>query len=158
MKGAFPVTLKTQLMNILCGVLCLALVVAQFLPFWHYGEQNELSASIQGYVWFPEDYKALGTHLADTVDPDHDVGSIITMPILTLICGALGFVLCLFKSRLPYVPLLPAVCGLAGTWGYLTKAVFRVGSGWGLHLALCIALLALGVAALVSAIRTACEK
>ena len=54
---------------------------------------------------------------------------------------------------LEMAPLLPMACGLAGVWGFLAKAAFRLGATWGWQLALCIALIALGASALVMGLK-----
>lgn len=140
---------RTPILNVICAVLMLVLLVLQFMPFWTYSDPAT-SVSIQGYIWFPGDHTGLDKALKESVSADYSINDVLLMPILTLVLGAVGIVLCLIQSDNPFVSLLPAACGLAGTWGYLTGAAFHVGSGWEFHLILCIALLALGLISLIS--------
>lgn len=142
----------TPILNVICAVLMLVLLVLlvlQFMPFGTYGDPAT-PVSIQGYIWFPGDHTGLDKALKESVSADYSINDVLLMPILTLVLGAVGIVLCLIQSDNPFVSLLPAACGLAGTWGYLTGAAFHVGSGWVFHLILCIALLALGLISLIS--------
>lgn len=143
---------KTTLCNIVCAVLMLALLICQFMPFWHFGETGEETASIQGYVWFPSDHGDLEKYL-ETINPDHDINDVLLMPILELALCAVGFCLCLIKANVAWMSAFPVAAGLIGIWGYLGKVVFRAGGNWVLHLILCIAILALGCVALVSGIK-----
>ena len=142
----------TPILNVICAVLMLVLLVLlvlQFMPFGTYGDPAT-PVSIQGYIWFPGDHTGLDKALKESVSADYSINDVLLMPILTRVLGAVGIVLCLIQSDNPFVSLLPAACGLAGTWGYLTGAAFHVGSGWVFHLILCIALLALGLISLIS--------
>lgn len=139
----------TPTLNVICAILMLVLLVMQFMPFWTYGDPAT-SVSIQGYIWFPGNHTGLDQALKESVSADYSINDVLLMPILTLVLGAAGIVLCLLKSANPFVSLLPAACGLAGTWGYLTGTAFHVGSGWVFHLILCIVLLALGLISLLS--------
>lgn len=142
-------------LNILCAVLALALLILQFTPFWHFEGEDEQSSSIQSYVWFPDSHKELDGYLSDEIGANYTINDVVTMPALVLVLGAVGIVLCLVKSDKWPVSLLPAACGAVGVWGYLTGAAFRLGSGWGLHLALCIALLVIGALSVVSGLKDA---
>lgn len=140
--------------NVVCAALMLALLVLQFLPFWSYEtEEGARSASIQSYIWFPGDMTDLEASLAEaTGDEAFSVNAILGMPIVVLLAGAAGVVLCLIKSGSPLASLLPLACGAAGVYGFLAKPAFRLGESWGVQLALSAAVLLLALAALVRAI------
>jgi len=140
---------KKRVFAWICAALMLALLALQFMPFWHYGEEGELSASISAYIWFPNDHKDLTTYLTEAVSEDYAIEQILLMPIVTLILGACGIVFCLIKADHPVTLLFPAACGLVGVWGYLAKPAFRLGANWGVHLAVCLAMLTVAVCALV---------
>ena len=53
---------NTNRCTIICGILSLVLLVANFLPFWFY---DGTSASIQGYIWLPEHYDALEKFISE---------------------------------------------------------------------------------------------
>ena len=139
---------RTSVCNVIGAVLLVVLLVLQFTPFWQYGEAQEETTSIQGYIWFPTDNSALEKHLKATVDSSHTVDSILMMPILVLVLGAVGTALCLAKADQLWAGIFPAACGAVGLWGYMTKAAFRVGSNWLLHVIVCIALIFIGIAAI----------
>ena len=142
----------TKMMNIACAALALVLLVMQFTPFWHMGGETE-PVSIGGYVWLPSDHGEVTSYLQEQVSSDFKVNDVIALPILVLLLGAATIVLCLWKMDNPLVGLLPASCGLAGVWGFLFNAAFRLGSTWGIQLVLCIALVALGAVALVKGLK-----
>ncbi|MGN0803667.1 MAG: hypothetical protein ACI4MF_13830 [Candidatus Faecivicinus sp.] len=135
--------------SILCAIIMLALLVLQFVPFWHYGEAGEESASMNGYIWFPMDYGDLESYFAETTGKPFDVNSILAMPILHLVLGAAGIVLCVLKRDQVWVSLFPVAVGGVGVWGFLSKPVYRLGSTWQLQLALCVVMLAIGLISLV---------
>lgn len=132
---------KAKICNILCIVLMGVLLVLHFMPFWSY---DGISTSIQTYVWFPTEHADLGTYIAGQVGGDYNINSIVLMPVLVLVLTVIGIVLCIIKSENLFVGLLPLGCGLIGIWGYLSKAAFRLGTNWVLHLMVCIAMVAAG--------------
>ncbi|MBQ8952614.1 MAG: hypothetical protein IJ048_00730 [Clostridia bacterium] len=144
---------KTRLFNFICAALMLILLVLQFTPFWRYGDPEQ-TASIQGYVWMPSDHSALEKQLqADLDDSSFTVEHILAMPILVMILCAVGIVFCLIKSENAFISLLPAFAGLIGAWGYAAGAAFHQGGNWGLHLALCIIIFALGAISVAGGVR-----
>lgn len=135
--------------NVVCAVLMLLLVVLQFLPFWHYTANDaEAAASIQAYIWFPDDHKALESYLAEQID-GYSINSIVLMPILHLLLGVTGLVLCLKMCSHPLVALFPTTVGGVGLWGFLSQAALRMGSMWWLQLLICLMLTGMGVYALI---------
>ena len=142
----------TRIMNIACAVIALALLVMQFTPFWYMGEGTE-PVSIGGYVWFPSDHGEVTSYLQEQVSGDFKVNDVIAMPILVLLLSVATMVVCVWKMDNPLAVLLPMACGLAGVWGFLAKAAFRLGSTCSFQLVLCIALIALGAVALVSGLK-----
>lgn len=140
---------RISVCNFICAVLMLILLVLQFSPFWYH---TEGSTSIQGYVWFPTDNTAVDSIMKENVSSDFQVGDIIGMPIAVLLLGAAGVVCCIWKNTNILVTLLPIGCGLVGMFGYLGNAAFRLGANWGLHLIVCIAMVAVGTFAFVKEI------
>lgn len=125
----------------ICAVLMLLLLVLQFMPFWHYGEQGELSASINAYIWLPSEYKDLTKHLTAAIGEDYSINQVLIMPIVTLILEVCGIGFCLARRDHTITRVFPAACGLVGIWGYLAEPAFRLGANWGVHLIVCIAML-----------------
>lgn len=143
---------RTAQMNSFCALLLIILLVLQFSAFWTYGENDELSCSLQSYIWFPTDNTALTKHLEALV-PGHAINSIIVMPILVLVTAVLSIALICVKPGQPLNALLPVVCGGVGAWGYLSKAEFQLGANWQLHLALCILIALCGLLSLIMSAR-----
>ena len=133
---------KSKICNIICILLMGALLVLHFMPFWSY---DGMSTSIQSYVWFPTDHAALESYIAGQVGGEYNINSIILMPVIVIVATVVGIVLCLSMSDNFFVGLVPLGCGLVGAWGYLTKAAFQLGTNWGLHLAVCIAMIAVAI-------------
>ncbi len=136
---------RISVCNMICAVLMVILLVLQFCPFWQFGENQESSASIQGYIWFPTEHGDLETYFEEATGSDYSINSILIPPILTLVLGAAGIVLCLIKSNQIWASIFPIACGAVGIWGYLGKAVFKLGVNWQMHLVICIAMLVVGV-------------
>jgi len=144
---------RTSVCNVICAVLLLILLVFQFTPFWHYGEDASIATSINGYIWFPTENTQLENYLKEQLNSDFSVESILAMPIIVLLAGAIGFVLCLIKADNPIVSLLPAAAGAVGVWGYLTKGAFKLGANWQIHLILCFAILVIALVSLISGLK-----
>lgn len=141
-----------RICNYICVVLMLVILIFQFMPFWHYTDDEEtFDTSIQSYVWFPGEYRELDDYLEEaTANEDYEVGQIIGMPILVLVSGAVGIVLCIIKAKSALVSLLPAICGISGIWGFLAVPAFQLGSNWVVSLVLCIAVLLVSLVSLLS--------
>lgn len=142
-------TNRTSICNLISVILLIVLLVFQFTPFWSYGENGDLTASIQGYIWFPSDHSALEKYFEAETSADHTINAVLAMPILLLLVGAVGIVVGLLKADQVWVGTFPTVCGAVGLWGYLTKPVFQLGGNWHLQLILCLALLAMGIVTLL---------
>lgn len=129
------------------AVLMLALLVMQFLPFW---ELESETISMSDYIWTPNENKSFTKLIkAELDDKKFDPVRIVLWPVLTLVLGAAGIVLCFVKkdTLLPYI--VAVCCGLTGALTYLTSEIFRWGTTWGLHLAIAVVVLVAGVAGLV---------
>ena len=141
---------KTKVFNYVCAGLTLILLVLQFTPFWNYNGQT---ASINGYVWLnPQDTEIAGwftSQLGATVN----VNSVVITSVLVLLLGAAGVVLCIMKSDIGLMALLPAAAGLSGIYAFALKPVFRLGSTWIIQLVLCIAILAVAIFTVVNSLK-----
>lgn len=131
------------------AVLMLALLVMQFLPFWSVEEDT---VSIGGYIWMPNEHKNLTKSFrAELDDKKFDPVRIALWPVLTLVLGAIGIVMCLLKRGSTPSFLLSIGCGLASTLGFLNP-LFQLGANWQIHLVVSILVLAAGIAGLVLAL------
>ena len=55
-----------RICNYICVVLMLVILIFQFMPFWHYTDDEEtFDTSIQSYVWFPGEYRELDDYLEE---------------------------------------------------------------------------------------------
>lgn len=128
---------------IICSVLCLALIVTQFIPFWtaevqiktEEGETitQEKDFSVWGYLSFPEDetQKQLGKDFEKTLGKDvfniNDLAGtacmILAFGILTII-----FTACCYDKAWTFI--FPLVCGISSLLGYLTQPVLQMGNLW----------------------------
>lgn len=130
--------LKSKLWNYLCVALMAVLMVLQFTGFWTVEGE---SVSIQGYVWFPSDNQAITTYLADKTGLEAPVNEVVLPAVMVLLTGVAGIAGCLIKADMPFIKLLPILCGVFGIWGFLTRATLQVGSTWVIQLILCIGIL-----------------
>ena len=131
--------------NRIAALLMAVLLVGQFVPYWQYGEG--LSASINGYVWFPTEHQGLTEELNPLVEKyPCNQAALVAIPVLLL--SALGVLLCLFRSDRPMTSLLPVMAGGYGLIGYLCSPVMRAGGLWWAHGIAFALLLALGLTAL----------
>ena len=128
--------------NVIAAILMVVLLILQFTPFWQYGENQ--TASVQGYIWFPSDHQELETYFLDTTGISYDVNAVLMPPILMLIVGVIGVVLCLSRSDAAWTAVCPIACGGLTLWGFLTNAVLRLGCTWLLQLLIGSMLLLIG--------------
>lgn len=132
---------KIRIGNIACAVIALILMICQFVPFWTTPETGE-KVSIGAYVGFPEEEKAVGNYLKETVGEGFSINGVVGGPVAIIGLGAVGIALCLLKSDAAFCALVPAAAGCIGAWGYITQTALQLGSGWTMHLALCALLVA----------------
>ena len=142
----------TKWMQISCAVMLAALIMLQFAPFWQVGDEAGSSASINAYVWFPENNKDVGKYLEGAIE-GFTINSIVPANVLVWVLGVAGVILACVQNGHVVTSLVHLAAGACGAWGYLTLPALQLGSGWGLHLVLCIGLIACGIAGMVAAIR-----
>lgn len=124
---------------IVCAIIVLLLLVTQFVPFW---QTEEISASISSYIWFPSDHKALTSHLQEQLGKGFQVDSMVAGPVVLLVGSAVSLWLCIFMQSKWVAPIVALGTGLAGTIAYLATPALQLGNLWGLHLGLCLLLVA----------------
>ncbi len=137
---------KAKIFNIITIILMGVLLVLHFMPFWSY---DGISTSIQSYIWFPTDHAPLESYIAGQVGSDYQINDILLMPILVLLLTVIGIILCIAKSDITFVSLIPLACGLVGVWGYLFQPAFQLGTNWVLHLLVCVAMIATSALSMV---------
>lgn len=138
---------RTKTCNYVCALLTLCLLILQFTPFWHYGSD---SISINGYVWLEPGNTEIASWFASQLGSAININSVVITSVLVLLLGVAGVVLCIMKSDISFISLLPAVSALSGIYAFAFKPEFRLGSTWILQLVLCIAILAMAVITVIA--------
>ena len=141
-------------LNLLCAVLCAVLLALQFVPFW---AEEDGQVSIGGYIWFPSDHKTLDSQLSAEIE-GYAIGDVVPLAVLLLVLSAVGIVLCILRMNNALSALVPLVCGLIGTFGYLLQPAYRMGAGWQLHCLVCVAMAALAAVTLAAGLRRMRQK
>lgn len=127
---------KNKICNYVCIALMAILFVLQFMPFWSY---DGVSVSIQSYVWFPANHTTLDTYIGSQIS-GYSINDIVWMPVITLVATVGGIILFVKAPDNAYVGIVPLICGIIGTWAYMTKEPLHLGTNWVLHLVVCIAM------------------
>ena len=135
----------TSLLHVCCAALMALLLVLQFLPFWSCETQT---VSILGYICEPLEFGDITVAIGDAV-PDFVVNNIVLQPVLIFLLSLAGTVCCLIWRKNPLTALIPAACGLIGIWSFSTNPALQLGSNWGLHLLVCILILAAAVISVI---------
>lgn len=144
---------QLKMMNFICMALMLVVLILQFVPFW---SANGKGISISSYIWFPIDNEtniALGDSFKATF-ADYNINSIVLVAVGQLVAGVIGVVLSVVKRNNPFIAIAPIICGIFGVWAFIAKPVYRLGTAWGLHLAVDIILLVVAIYTLVINIRS----
>lgn len=137
---------RTKLCNYACALFTLCLLILQFTPFWHFGDE---SLSISGYVWLDCDNTGIASWFSSQLGAVPNINSIVLSAVPLLVLGVIGFIVCLIKPRSGFVSLLSAIAALFGLYGYIFEPAFRLGSTWVLQLILCIAIIVATVMAIM---------
>lgn len=162
MKLKAPEFTKNTIPAYACALLMILVFVMLFLPFWHFtttekvkqadGTRVEVEVendiSINSYVWFPEDNKALRNELKTLTESKKaiNVTETVTQPILMLVLSFVGTGLCLIKPKAKITPVLPILLGAAGIWCFAAEPIYRFGSHWVPLLVCCVLAMCCGLA------------
>ena len=147
--------------NIICAVLMLILLVLQFLPgYWTAqksrpekdGTYKTDTASLQGYMWTPSEHTVLDDYFDDLYGDDLVMNDAVMMPIVTLTCGVLLCVFCVFMRDKSWLVILPALAGIYGVLGYLSFPIYRLNGLWVVHFVLAVLILLVSVTSLVTSV------
>ncbi len=138
-----------RILNIVAILLLLAMVICQFLPNW---TMKEETLSVSEYVWRPHEHKTFTKQLQKTLDTELDAGSIVGLHIILAAGSIVGIWFSIAKNK----SLLPAVIyGLVGVYGVLQmpgNVIFRAGNHYMIFFILCIALIVVALATIVTGI------
>lgn len=142
---------KNRRIAIGSAIIMLLMVALTGLPYFSY---DGGSVSISSYVWFPYEHAEFETYLAGQFE-GYEINSVIGTPIFLQVSGVIGAALLIWLNGKRFAPLVPLCYGAIGTVGYLTSGFLRLGSAWGLHLALLVILVGLGALGLYWQLREA---
>lgn len=140
---------KVKLGNRISALLMALMLILQFLPYWHYGEADALSASINGFVWFPHHHAGLTEQLT-TQNADYSINPVAYTTVGLFVLCVLGTVLCLRKSDSALCAIFPVTAGLLGLTSYLSTPAFQAGAWCWVHVTLFVLMTIVGVAAVAS--------
>lgn len=161
-------TSLAALVNLGNALVMLAMIVMLFVPYWAVETTNddgsvETGASIAKYVFLPTYNPEIEDYLEDELGGEAIViNDEVGTPILLLVLGAFGVIfqlLAMKKRKTSYAPSILALpFGIAGVYGYLTRPIFKIGSLWPVHIALCAVALVLGLVGVVLFIQDVRKK
>ena len=131
-----------NILNWLCLAAMGGLIVAQFLPYWHL---DGGSIGLQQFIWLPDAFRDLKDYFVQSVG-SFDINSFVGLPILTFAVAIGGIVVCVLARDQIWASLCPILCGAVGIYIYTADPYLALGVPCGVHLVLCITILALGIA------------
>ncbi len=135
---------KGKTCNRVAALLMALLLILQFVPYWHYGEGEALSASINSYVWFPHHHQELTAQFA-AQETGYIINPVAYPTVGVFVLCVLGTFLCLWKSSSSLVAVLPVMAGALGLFGYLSAPAFQAGGWYWLHVLLFVLMIVMGV-------------
>lgn len=132
---------------LVCAVLCAALVLAHFVPYWtptqevidsvkaSYDEDKVLytgSLSIFQFLFLPSDYPVmeeyLGTDDFKPTDPVKVINNLAGTFCVAFLLAAVYVVIYVLKSDKLWICLFPLAIGVVSFIGYLTEPMWALGS------------------------------
>ena len=150
---------KNKICSIICIVLLVAVMAAQFLPYWH-GEfveetikdgqkisVTDTSISVAQYVWFPKDHANFGKWLGATAaemygaEAEVDINSFVFVPAFQMLLAFIGIVALGLKLGKYQPAIFAGVTGVLGLYGFLTSPYLKLGSLQGLFIVINILLI-----------------
>lgn len=139
---------KVKLCNRISALLMALMLILQFLPYWHYGEEDALSASINGFVWFPHHHAGLTEQLT-AQNADYSINPVAYTTVGLFVLSVLGAVFCLRESDSALCAIFPVTAGLLGLTSYLSTPAFQAGAWRWVHVTLFVLMVVTGIAAVV---------
>lgn len=152
-----------SVLNLICAALLLVTLVMQFLPFWTCldckGHKDvEKDISLAEYVWLPGHHEGMEEQMTDLYKdtygrnyrfPDgrkfkFQPNEVLPTVLPGFVGAIFGMILCVWKRQKFFVAAIPLYVGIAGIVGYTTCLALTVGMNVGAHLAVAIAVAAVG--------------
>ena len=145
----------TLALNLLMALVMALLTILHFTPFWHVDGQ---SVSLMGYLGFPDNHSALTFWLDSRIDGGFLINQIVFWVFFPAVFSAAGAILCI-RFREHTAPALMAVLvSVLGILFCILSPAFRLGTVWGLYLALYLLLLSLAAGAFLTAASRNCPS
>jgi len=139
---------------IIAALLMLATFILQFQPFWSVDGQG---VSIAGYIGQPTSHPEMKDYMTAALGTDYTIHDIYAAPLIQQILSVLGIVLliilCISRQHLWLSSIISGVCGILGSWYFLTQPAFQLGASWPVHLTINLATLVVSLIALLLAFR-----
>lgn len=136
---------------IISAVLCAALILAQFVPYWTYQnteEGKEDTISIIEYMAFPTVKTDVTDYFEDNTD-NFNINSLAGTFCFVFMLGIVSIVFVVIKPNSRWISVWPTAVGLGSLIGYLTDPLWQLGS---FYTVLVVLSALLTVAALISLI------
>ena len=149
--------------NLICAVLLLSTLVLQFLPFWTCldckGHKDvEKDISLAEYVWLPGHHEGMAEQMTDLYKdtygknyrfPDgrkfkFQPNEVLPTALPGFLGSIFGVILCVLLRKKFFVAAIPLYVGISGIIGYTSCLALTVGMNVTLHLAMAVAVAAVG--------------
>ena len=98
-----------------------------------FGYNQVKRLSILGYVGFPYNVEDFTTEMTYRIENFY-INDVVLLPIVLLVLGILGVVVCFLKKDKMSSGFLPVAFGLVGVIGYLTSDFLKLGDGYATHI------------------------
>jgi hypothetical protein len=148
---------KNQIGNLICALMCVLVLVTQFLPFWNCTnckthKEVDKVVSVAEYIWIPVNhtpitksmtnvyYEVFGDGLVDTNGKPYkfSVNDIFGPCVVTFVGSLAGIALGILFSRRSIVGLVTLIMGCSTARWYLICPAMQVGQNWQSHLVVAI--------------------
>ncbi len=151
----------TRVINWVALLMILVTVVLLFLPNWTYETKEKVDGkrvdvtkviSINDYVWFPKEHKDMTKIIENMYEDlygDKDyfwINDMVTMPVLFLAMGIGLGLLSLWHQMVPMASGLALFLGGYGTYSFLVRPEWAIGSMYTPILVMCIVTAVVGAA------------
>jgi len=146
---------STLVLNLLMALVMALICVLHFTPFWN---ADGHTVSMMGYLGFPDDHSALTSWLDSRIDGGFAINRIVFWVFFPCVFSAVGTVLCVRFREHTAPAWMAAAVSVLGILFCILRPAFRLGTLWGLYLALYLLLLALAAGAFVTAASRNCPS
>jgi hypothetical protein len=153
MKKRKPNT--TLALNLLMALVMTLIAVLHFTPFWN---AEGHSVSLMGYLGFPDKHNALTAWLNSSIAGGFEINQIVFWAFFPAVFSAAGTILCLRFREKTAPALMALLVSVLGILFCILSPAFRLGTVWGLYLALYLLLLSLAAGAFLTAASRNCHS